>query len=164
MKKTAVILGRFQPIHKGHIEMIKYAKEKYKEVYIFVGKSKETSRRNSYDVKQMRELVIKFSKIKADNVSILPDLTHEGDDSGDWTLYLIDNMVKTTGGHNYVFLGGEKDKYRNRHWFKDTNIELDFFPDFKEFSSTKLRALYNQIKEMSPIFDVLKERELDDEI
>lgn len=37
MKKTGVILARFQPIHNGHIELIRKAVKENDEVLIFIG-------------------------------------------------------------------------------------------------------------------------------
>jgi len=37
MKELAVIIGRFQPVHNGHIELIKFARSQAKEVLILIG-------------------------------------------------------------------------------------------------------------------------------
>ena len=37
MKKIGVILARLQPIHNGHLELIKKAWEENDEVYVFIG-------------------------------------------------------------------------------------------------------------------------------
>ena len=37
MKELAVIIGRFQPVHNGHIELIKYAQSQAKELLILIG-------------------------------------------------------------------------------------------------------------------------------
>ena len=35
----ALFVGRFQPLHKGHLQIIQYASKKYDEVIIGVGSS-----------------------------------------------------------------------------------------------------------------------------
>jgi len=37
MKELAVIIGRFQPVHNGHIELIKFAQSQAKELLILIG-------------------------------------------------------------------------------------------------------------------------------
>ena len=37
MKKVGVILARFQPIHNGHLELIKKAAEENEQVIVFIG-------------------------------------------------------------------------------------------------------------------------------
>ena len=36
-KKVAIYIGRFAPLHNGHIETIKYCTENYNETVVFVG-------------------------------------------------------------------------------------------------------------------------------
>ena len=59
MKKIGVILARFQPIHNGHLALIKKASEENDEVHIFIGSADKFNERNPIPVNIRRELVTK---------------------------------------------------------------------------------------------------------
>lgn len=46
MKKVGVILARFQPIHNGHLELIKKASSENDEVLVFIGSVDKLNKRN----------------------------------------------------------------------------------------------------------------------
>ena len=98
--KTGVILARLQPIHNGHLALIKKAVAENDEVYIFIGSADKFNQRNPLPISlrlQLTEEAIDFEfgkpytnsegdikKIK-DRIHIVPldDLTDESDNSHD---------------------------------------------------------------------------------
>ena len=56
--KLGIIIGRFQPIHIGHITLIKQAIKKSHHVLIFLGSSFEPPTvKNPFNVQQRSELI-----------------------------------------------------------------------------------------------------------
>ena len=47
MKKIGVILARFQPIHNGHLALIKKASVENDEVHIFIGSADKFNERKA---------------------------------------------------------------------------------------------------------------------
>jgi cytidyltransferase-like protein len=111
--KTGVILARLQPIHNGHLALIKKAIQENDEVYVFIGSADKFNQRNPLPISlrlqltneaiketfppkihQMcddeTELVGGYNKI---NVIPLDDLTDESDNSHDWGFYLYSKIV-----------------------------------------------------------------------
>lgn len=111
--KTGVILARLQPIHNGHLALIKKAVAENDEVYIFIGSADKFNQRNPLPISlrlQLTEEAIDFEfgklytnsegdikKIK-DRIHIVPldDLTDESDNSHDWGFYLYSKIVTET--------------------------------------------------------------------
>ena len=82
MKKefdTLVFIGRFQPLHKGHVEVIKQAEKFAKQVVVIVGSSfAARSTRNPFTFYERKEMIkIEFPN---DNVKVLPVMDYPYDD------------------------------------------------------------------------------------
>lgn len=111
--KIGVILARLQPIHNGHLALIKKAIQENDEVYVFIGSADKFNQRNPLPISlrlqltneaikeafppkihQMcddeTELVGGYNKV---NVIPLDDLTDESDNSHDWGFYLYSKIV-----------------------------------------------------------------------
>jgi cytidyltransferase-like protein len=108
--KTGVILARLQPIHNGHLALIKKAVSENDEVYIFIGSADKFNQRNPLPISlrlQLTQEAIDFefgkpytnsegdTKRVKDRIHIVPldDLTDEGDNSHDWGFYLYSKVV-----------------------------------------------------------------------
>ena len=111
--KTGVILARLQPIHNGHLALIKKAVAENDEVYIFIGSADKFNQRNPLPISlrlQLTEEAIDFEfgkpytnsegdiKKTKDRIHIVPldDLTDESDNSHDWGFYLYSKIVTET--------------------------------------------------------------------
>ncbi len=111
--KTGVILARLQPIHNGHLALIKKAVEENDEVYVFIGSADKFNQRNPLPISiriQLTQEAIKetFKSYthqscdgdveiinKSDKIHVIPldDLTDESDNSHDWGFYLYSKIV-----------------------------------------------------------------------
>ena len=109
MKKVGVILARFQPIHNGHLELIKKAIEENEEVVILIGSADKLDIRNPIPYNIRKSLVHKalceaFGTNVFDKVKLcgLDDLTNETDNSHDWGFYLYSKVVSITQNSNFT--------------------------------------------------------------
>ncbi len=96
MKKIGVILARFQPIHNGHIALIKKASEENEQVHLFVGSADKFNARNPIPISMRHDMVkaaLEEAKIKNAFIHWLDDLSTEDDNSHDWGFYLFANIV-----------------------------------------------------------------------
>lgn len=109
MKKIGVILARFQPIHNGHLELIRKAAEENDKVIILIGSADKVNLRNPIPYRIRKEFVNEainkhlFEDI-ADNIDIygLEDLTDESDNSHDWGFYLYSKIVSVIQQSNFT--------------------------------------------------------------
>lgn len=111
MNKVGVILARFQPIHNGHLELIKKAIEENDQVIVIIGSVDKLNARNPIPWTIRRELVEDalaeyFKEKYTDSMKIkvfeLPDLSDESDNSHDWGFYLYSNIVTWIGQANFT--------------------------------------------------------------
>lgn len=109
MNKVGVILARFQPIHNGHLELIKKAISENDEVVIFIGSADKLNQRNPIPYNIRKELVYTalHNTFGADilekiRVHGLDDLTDETDNTHDWGFYLYSKVVSITQNSNFT--------------------------------------------------------------
>lgn len=111
--KTGVILARLQPIHNGHLALIKKAVEENDEVYIFIGSADKFNQRNPLPISLRLQLTNEAieetfkshvhhmcddtEEVVGGHLKIhvvpLDDLTDESDNSHDWGFYLYSKIV-----------------------------------------------------------------------
>lgn len=101
--KIGVVLARLQPIHKGHLELIKQACDENDSVYVFIGSADKFNQRNPIPInlrmEMAKEAIEKLPQyIPQAEVHVIPldDLTDESDNSHDWGFYLYSRIVTET--------------------------------------------------------------------
>ena len=86
--KIGVILARFQPIHNGHLQLIKKACDENEQVLVIIGSIDKLSKRNPIPWtirKQLVEKAIKDHSLhEKTKIVELADLSDESDNSHDW--------------------------------------------------------------------------------
>ncbi len=122
--KTGVILARLQPIHNGHLELIKKAMEENNEVYVFIGSADKFNKRNpipiSTRIEFAKEGIAEMLRKKYEdvdsldkstenilaygNVHVVPldDLDDETNNSHEWGFYLYSKVVTETKNPNFT--------------------------------------------------------------
>lgn len=136
--KTGIILARFQPIHMGHIELIKKACAENDEVLIFIGSADKQNARNPIPWKVRMDLVNgaineclpSTDNLKGIKIIPLPDLTDETDNSHDWGFYLFTNIVKYADGDQYTM-----------YYSDGYEIITSWFPGFVLYNNLSLSLL-----------------------
>lgn len=135
--KTGVILARFQPIHNGHIELIRQAVSENSQVLILIGSADKLNERNPIPWNIRYELVKnalkeeftgdEYNKIK---LTTLPDLTDESDNSHDWGFYLYSTVVREMGTGEFTM-----------YYSDGFEIITSWFPGFLLRNSVSLSLL-----------------------
>ena len=139
-KKIGVFLARLQPIHNGHLAIIKKMLSENDECLILIGSSDKVNERNPIPGTFRRDLLISVlgedetTKSKYDDglikIVLLPDLTSEEDNSHDWGFYLYSNIVKEIGQHCFTM-------YYSDGW----EIVTKWFPGFILQNSVDLKLI-----------------------
>ena len=133
MKNVGIILGRFQPVHNGHINFIKKACDENELVYVFICSANTVNERNPLPI-IIRERLLAVALEEAgliEKVKIVPlnDLYGEQNNSHSWGFYLYVHIVKEI-----------EQAYCNLYYGDAYGIISTWFPDFllKEFVTIKL--------------------------
>lgn len=108
--KTGVILARFQPIHNGHLQLIKKAAEENDAVLVIIGSIDKLNARNPIPWTIRKEMVeeaiadtlLVYGHKEKVQVVELPDLSDESDNSHDWGFYLYSFIVAQTMEPNFT--------------------------------------------------------------
>ena len=105
MKTVGVILARLQPIHNGHLALIKKASVENDEVHVFIGSADKFNERNPIPInirKKYAESAVKEANLENVSFHLLDDLTNESDNSHDWGFYLYSKVVTEIQQSNFT--------------------------------------------------------------
>lgn len=123
-EKVGVFLSRMQPLHIGHIGMIKKALSENDRVIILIGSAnKKETARNPMEVNIRREILEEtlendFTKEEKQKITVnnLPDWTEETDmpSNLEWGRYLYYNVVRDSKSKEFynVFFGRARNNRR----------------------------------------------------
>lgn len=154
---VGVIIARIQPIHKGHLELIRQALNENDEVLLLVGSADKLNKRNPIPIAMRLELANKAIAEEfgdnANKVKIVPlnDLTDESDNSHDWGFYLYSHIVGATKSPEFTM-----------YYSDGFEIIMQWFPNFitRDFVSFKINArgtIYNNLSATKVRQMILKE-------
>ena len=141
--KNALVLGRFQMLHKGHEEIINEAINQAQNVLVFIGSSDKS---NTFDNPFTYEKRCEMLKAVFDDKIIIKPLPDLGvGNVFKWGDYVLDNALKYLDSVNLIVEGIES---KCELWFSDEiKKSLDFIKvdrSIIDISATKLREyLYN---------------------
>ena len=136
-EKVGVIIARLQPIHKGHLELVRQALNENDKVLLLVGSADKLNKRNPIPINMRVDMAIgavqeSFGE-DAVRITIVPldDLTDESDNSHDWGFYLYSKIVGLTGSPEFTI-----------YYSDGFEIIMLWFPTFitRNFVSFKLNA------------------------
>ena len=150
--KTGVVLGRFQPIHLGHVHVINEALNLCEKVLVFIGSSQaELTETNPFNYELRKTLI---QKVFGDKILIAP-LPDQGlGNVNAWGDFIIKEAEKFLGKVDAFVLGKE---VKNNTWFRPEHqialVEIDHAD--VPGSATQCRALLKEgnqeaWKRMSP--------------
>ena len=94
---VGILVGRFQPLHKGHVKAIEFARNNSEKLFVIVGSAeKSNQKRNPFSFeerKKMIDLALKERKLQ-DNISIVP--INDAKNHTEW----IESIKSTIGEYN----------------------------------------------------------------
>jgi cytidyltransferase-like protein len=137
-ERVGVIIARLQPIHNGHLELIRQALNENDSVLLLVGSADKLNKRNPIPINMRLEMATEaiheaFGDDEANRVIVSPldDLTDETDNSHDWGFYLYSKIVGITRSPEFTI-----------YYSDGFEIIMLWFPPFitRNFVSFKLNA------------------------
>lgn len=127
---TGLFIGRFQPLHKGHVEVMKAIAESLDNLIVAIGSSnKSNTQENPFNADE-REMMIKLSlDVKNYEIVKIPDF----DDYPKWVNYVITNSPH----FDIVFSGNAVVK----KLFEEKGYNVQNFPASPYVSASQIRQM-----------------------
>ncbi len=145
---TALFIGRFQPLHNGHLEVLKKLSQEYEKVIIGIGSPKGKGLDNPWDLEEREDMikaVIKAESLK--NIEIVPVPDFDSDE--EWIDFIKENIE-----FDDVYSGNEWTK----HIFDKAGCCICHLERIDNISSTEIRE---KIKNKESIKDLVPKEVLD---
>lgn len=146
-----VFIGRFQPLHNAHIEIIKKAAKMADKLIIVVGSANQPRTFKNPFTSEEREVLIYDSLMNLD-VELIVEANHDTIYNDDAWAVRVQNIINqhTTPDNKVAIIGHKKD---------ETSFYLDMFPQWitveapliEELSATQIRNIYFS-KDFNPNF------------
>lgn len=130
--KTALLVGRFQPMHVGHLKVIKWILKKYDKIVIVIGSSQDSfTEKNPFTFEERKKMIqktLKSEKIKKYKIIGIPDVY----DDKKW----VDNILKKAKFDIVL----TKNIWTER-CFTQAKIPVKPHPIFGNVSGSKIRSM-----------------------
>lgn len=153
MKKVSVIIGRYQPFHLGHLEMVKKASEISDEIILFIGSSnKQISEKDPWTARErlvmVYDVILSQEDLKINRFHFFPAMDSNVNDV--WVKQILMLTKSAVGKKADVTLVG--------HQRDESSFYLKLFPMWKfhevgilknDISATKIRELYFADKDIN---------------
>ena len=138
-EEVGVIIARLQPIHNGHLELIRQALNENDKVLVLVGSADKLNKRNPIPIQMRLDMAnaaitdVFYDEIHEKKIIVQPldDLTDESDNSHDWGFYLYSKIVGITRSPEFTI-----------YYSDGFEIIMLWFPPFitRNYVSFKLNA------------------------
>ena len=147
--KLGLVLGRFNHIHCGHVEIINQSMKLCEKTLVLIGSAQESGTiRNPFKLETRKKALKKIYNDENIIIGELKDYTNENDISPQWGRYILENVEKDYGWIPDLMVYG-KDESR-KGWFSEEDSqrfsELIVARSKNKISATKLREYMAQNK------------------
>jgi len=133
--KTALLIGRFQPFHTGHLKAVEKILEENDHVIIGIGSSQiHSTEKNPFTAQERKEIIknaFKQAQIKSYTIIEVPDIN----DPPNWAAYVI-----SLSPEFQTLYSGSK---ITTDCFKNTDKKIVKLPRYENLSATKIREKRN---------------------
>ena len=143
--KTALFIGRFQPLHKAHLSDIMLALKEYDKIIIAVGSSQDSNtKENPFTFEERKGMIDKAllaNHISPYEIVAVPDIN----DDSKW----VEHVKKIVPEFDVVYTGNDF----TEQLFKEKNIKVVKIDLIPEISATEVRKRLfngNKWKELVP--------------
>lgn len=143
MFELGLVLGRFNHLHNGHVQIIDISRNLCEKTLILIGSAQESKTlRNPFKLETRRNVIEKvYGNEKDIIIGTLDDMTNENDICFEWGEYILNNVEKIYGKIPDLMVYG-KDESR-KGWFSENDqrkfSELVVSRNKINISATELR-------------------------
>ncbi|MFC2154337.1 nicotinamide-nucleotide adenylyltransferase [Candidatus Altiarchaeota archaeon] len=105
MPTTALLVGRFQPFHKGHLKFVEWATDRCDKIIIGIGSSQENNtRKNPFSFEERKQMIESSLTFQKDRLKIiaLPDIN----DPPNW----VKHVKSIAPGYNIIYTNSDLEK------------------------------------------------------
>ena len=96
--KLGLVLGRYNHIHNGHVEIINQSITLCEKTLILIGSAQECGTiRNPFKLETRKKAIKEIFNTEDVIIGELKDYTNENDISTKWGKYILDNLKKEYG-------------------------------------------------------------------
>ncbi|MBU3913319.1 MAG: nicotinamide-nucleotide adenylyltransferase [Nanoarchaeota archaeon] len=131
LKMIGLYIGRFQPFHKGHLEVVKSALKEAKHLIIVIAVPLKKIDKDPFSAderKEMIEKVLKDERISNFSLYIVPDIPSDEE--------YVAHIRNHVPNFNVVYVGDNK---LNERLFKEAGFKVINSRRYYNISSTKVR-------------------------
>ncbi|MBI5389803.1 adenylyltransferase/cytidyltransferase family protein [Candidatus Woesearchaeota archaeon] len=131
---TALVLGRFQPFHKGHLFIIKEALCKHENVIVAVGSAQYSrTKRNPFSFRERKAMIAAATKGLSLIILPLPDIHSDKE--------YVTYVRKSLPWFDEVYAGNQ----RTLRLFRESGLKIHQIKRIEGISATRVRnALHKQ--------------------
>lgn len=138
-KKKCLIPMRLQPLHKGHLEILKQLEKEFEEIYVLLGTDKVPKEKNPFSFLDRREILYTYCNISRGKLFVIQGKNFKKDE--DWIKYIVDLMhwheIET-------FACSSKENYEK--WFEnEPTVNVKKYGIETQVNATKVRAKLDEI-------------------
>jgi nicotinamide-nucleotide adenylyltransferase len=148
--KTGLIIGRFQPFHKGHLYLVKKALENVENLIIAVGSVNKNDENNPFNFKDRKKYIkasLKKHNLLNKIIKIVPLVDYPEEDD-----YWLEQLKLKTGSFDAVF--------GNNEWvngiLENSGVKVIRVPLYKRYKYEGVR-IREEMKNSKDPQKVLKE-------
>ncbi len=146
----ANVIMRGEPLHEGHVRMIKFAKQQAARVNILVGSSfQHRSPKNPFTFSERRAMLIGAEMMAPDCLNVVPIKDMPYNDTA-WLTQVRDTVAKITPTGSSMALVGYKKPGDATAYYQDLFPEWDYV-SAKQFSTINATDVRNQYFQDSPM-------------
>lgn len=130
-KMIGIYIGRFQPFHKGHLEVVKRALKEARHLMIIVAVPLMVSKKDPFSAEQRKEMIEKALKaegIDRFKVYIIQDIPSDEE--------YVTHIRNHVPNFNVVYVGDNK---LNERLFREAGYKVINSRRYYDISSTKVR-------------------------
>jgi cytidyltransferase-like protein len=159
IKNIGVYIGRFQPLHYGHCEIIKYGLDKYDHLIVFVGSANIYDKyRNPYTAFLRRDFILGYVRDELKEfihkITVIPLNNHNNTETI-WTNKFNQNILSVLQKNNPTI---NKDNYQNNYKLSllgsEKDIETQHYLNLiTQYTIVKNTDFYRGVKESGNVIN-----------
>jgi len=138
-EKACLIPMRLQPLHKGHVEILKQLEVEFEKIYILLGSDTHPEEKNPFSFLERQQILFTHAGIERNKLVVLKGQNFKKNE--DWVKYI----AKLMDSHKIsTFACSDKENYEK--WFtKEPGVNVKKYKINTQVSATNVREKLDKI-------------------